>query len=114
MLPVERAAGWVARCRAYAVRALPAATSASTSAVSEAMQTCSCAPVGALGDDVPGDGVPGDGVLGSAVRAVCGDWFVPTGDGEQPLPVCQRCEAEQPIAQLVLDLIRAAGPPAAR
>lgn len=47
-------------------------------------------------------------VVGEAVRAVCGAWFVPTRDEATAagLSVCARCEAEVPIAQAVLALLR--------
>lgn len=48
-------------------------------------------------------------VFGKAVRAVCGEWFVPTRTqgAESALPVCGECERQKPVAQLVLNLIRA-------
>lgn len=48
-----------------------------------------------------------DGFVNAApVRGVCGVWFVPSRGGLSGLPVCERCEAEQPTAQAVLDLLR--------
>ncbi len=45
-------------------------------------------------------------VLGHAARALCGVWFVPRFDATCELPVCQTCEASQPLAQAVLDRLR--------
>lgn len=42
---------------------------------------------------------------GSAVRGVCGSWFVPTRDKSATLPVCPRCDQEMPVASLVLQVI---------
>lgn len=47
-------------------------------------------------------------VNGNAVRGVCGVWFVATRDESAGLPVCDRCEAERPAAQHVLELLRSA------
>ena len=46
-------------------------------------------------------------VLGRAARALCGAWFVPRFDATCELPVCETCEASQPLAQAVLDRLRA-------
>ena len=45
-------------------------------------------------------------VEGTAVRAVCGEWWVPVGDEitHNDLPVCPRCEDEQKVAQALEDL----------
>ena len=45
-------------------------------------------------------------VYGKSVRAVCGEWFVPTRDESAGFPVCGNCENERPIAQAVVDLIQ--------
>lgn len=49
-------------------------------------------------------------VSGKEVRALCGSWFVPTHDegSESMLPICEACEKEKPVAEFVLDVIRAA------
>lgn len=46
-------------------------------------------------------------VLGRAVRAVCGQWWVPVGDGttHSTLPICHDCDREAPFAQTVRDLL---------
>ncbi len=41
---------------------------------------------------------------GVAVRAVCGEWFVPSCD--EGLPICSLCDERHPVAQKVLDLLR--------
>ena len=46
-------------------------------------------------------------VTGKAVRGVCGVWFVTTRDESADLPVCPRCEQQLPVAQTVLDILRA-------
>jgi len=45
-------------------------------------------------------------VHGTPLRGVCGVWFVASRDESSGLPVCERCEAEQPAAQMVLDYLR--------
>lgn len=45
-------------------------------------------------------------VHGIPLRGVCGDWFVASRTETCNLPICERCEAEQPAAQVVLDLLR--------
>ena len=45
-------------------------------------------------------------VHGTPLRGVCGVWFVASRSENCGLPVCERCEAEQPAAQVVLDLLR--------
>lgn len=48
-----------------------------------------------------------DGYVNSVpLRGVCGVWFVASRSGECGLPVCERCEAEEPAAQYVLNVIR--------
>lgn len=46
-------------------------------------------------------------VTGRAVRAVCGQWWVPVGDESThaALPLCPECEQETPFAQTARDLI---------
>ncbi len=46
-------------------------------------------------------------VDGRAVRAVCGEWWVPTGDDSThaDLPICPECEEEEPFAQLAVSLL---------
>lgn len=46
-------------------------------------------------------------ITGRAVRAVCGQWWVPVGDHHThaDLPVCPDCEREKPFAQLVHDIL---------
>lgn len=47
-------------------------------------------------------------VSGRAVRAVCGQWWVPIGDDHTHanLPVCPDCERDAPFAQVVHDILR--------
>lgn len=47
-------------------------------------------------------------VYGRAVRAVCGDWWVPIGDDttHTNLPICADCDLEMPVAQALKDLLR--------
>lgn len=45
-------------------------------------------------------------VHGKPLRGVCGVWFIASRNEACGLPVCERCEAEQPAAQMVLDLLR--------
>lgn len=47
-------------------------------------------------------------VFGRAVRAVCGDWWVPVGDAftHSDLPICAECNAELPVAQALKNLLR--------
>ena len=47
-------------------------------------------------------------VNGSVIQALCGEWFVPTRDGEAlpELPICLDCEAVEPLAQQLHNLIR--------
>ncbi len=45
-------------------------------------------------------------IEGRPVRGVCGTWFVPTRDESAGLPVCPRCDAEKPIAEALLQLMR--------
>ena len=47
-------------------------------------------------------------VEGRAVRAVCGQWWVPVGDSSThpELPVCPECEAEEPFAEAALRILR--------
>lgn len=42
-------------------------------------------------------------VEGKAVRAVCGVWWVPTGDEctHNDLPICEECESERPFAEAI-------------
>lgn len=49
-------------------------------------------------------------VYGFAVRAVCGQWWVPAGDGEHypELPICSDCETELPAAQALRTLLNEA------
>lgn len=44
-------------------------------------------------------------VNGNAVRAVCGEWWVPVGDEmtHSHLAICPACEREEPFAQLISD-----------
>lgn len=51
-------------------------------------------------------------VQGSAVQAVCGQWWVPIGDAQThpDLPVCSKCEAEEPWAQAISNLKKSANP----
>ena len=46
-------------------------------------------------------------VSGRAVRAVCGQWWVPVGDDttHSELPICPDCENEEPFAQTARDLL---------
>lgn len=46
-------------------------------------------------------------VYGNAVRAVCGEWWVPRGDAQAfpDLPICTDCEMELPAAQVLKRLI---------
>lgn len=46
-------------------------------------------------------------VYGHAVRAVCGQWWVPVGDGKThaELPICADCEREEPFAQSAWDIL---------
>lgn len=46
-------------------------------------------------------------VSGRAVRAVCGQWWVPIGDDSthSTLPICPECEDESPFAQTARDLL---------
>jgi len=50
-------------------------------------------------------------VDGTPVRGVCGIWFVASHGEECGLPICSQCEAEQPMAQAVLDLLRSRNDP---
>lgn len=45
-------------------------------------------------------------VEGSAVRAVCGDWWIPSGDENthSELPICEKCESEHPFAEAISHL----------
>jgi hypothetical protein len=45
-------------------------------------------------------------VNGTPLRGVCGVWFVASRTAECGLPVCERCEDERPIAQMVLDMLQ--------
>ncbi|MFJ6678625.1 DUF3039 domain-containing protein [Microbacterium sp. NPDC091382] len=45
-------------------------------------------------------------VTGSAVRSLCGGWFVATENEGAGLPVCDHCERIKPFAQEVLDQLR--------
>ncbi|MET3861237.1 hypothetical protein ABIE38_002170 [Dietzia sp. 2505] len=47
-------------------------------------------------------------VEGRAVRAVCGQWWVPVGDSSThpELPVCPECEAEEPFAEAALRILK--------
>lgn len=45
-------------------------------------------------------------VFGTAVQALCGLWFVQSKDETAGLPVCGSCEAQEPHAQALLDLVR--------
>lgn len=47
-------------------------------------------------------------VHGCAIRAVCGQWWVPAGSDETfpELPICEDCEAELPVAQALKALLR--------
>lgn len=47
-------------------------------------------------------------VEGNAVRAVCGQWWIPVGDESTHtnLPVCPECEAEKPFADQALSLLQ--------
>lgn len=46
-------------------------------------------------------------VYGSAVRAVCGRWWIPVGDATtHDLPICRDCEADLPAAQALKNLLR--------
>lgn len=47
-------------------------------------------------------------VEGHAVQAVCGQWWIPTGNEQTHahLPVCPECEAEEPFAQALVSLAR--------
>lgn len=46
-------------------------------------------------------------VTGRAVRAVCGQWWIPIGDvsTHSNLPICPECEIESPFAQAARDLL---------
>lgn len=48
-------------------------------------------------------------IEGDSMRAVCGVWFVPTQDAEgaATLPLCLACDERRPLAQTVLNFIRA-------
>nr|WP_253281620.1 DUF3039 domain-containing protein [Arcanobacterium phocae] len=43
-------------------------------------------------------------VDGTAVRAVCGVWFVPTLSDSANLPICCNCEQKKAAAQIIFDL----------
>ncbi|MDR7161404.1 DUF3039 domain-containing protein [Arthrobacter sp. BE255] len=45
-------------------------------------------------------------VTGSAVRGLCGGWFVPVLNESAELPVCDGCESILPLAQEMLDQLR--------
>lgn len=47
-------------------------------------------------------------VEGTAVRAVCGTWWIPVGDEltHSGLPVCETCETERPFAEAISQLMR--------
>lgn len=45
-------------------------------------------------------------VTGSAVRSLCGGWFVPTQSESADLPVCAGCESILPLAEKILDELR--------
>lgn len=47
-------------------------------------------------------------VEGNAVRAVCGEWWIPIGDESThaDLPVCDECEAEKPFADRAMDILQ--------
>jgi hypothetical protein len=47
-------------------------------------------------------------VEGRAVRAVCGQWWVPVGDSSThpELPVCSECEAQEPFAEAALRILK--------
>lgn len=47
-------------------------------------------------------------VFGRAVRAVCGDWWIPIGDAttHTDLPICADCDSELPAAQALKSLLR--------
>lgn len=45
-------------------------------------------------------------VNGSAVLSLCGEWFVPRRDSTAELPVCPRCEEQEPFAQALLNSLR--------
>jgi len=46
-------------------------------------------------------------VNGSAALSLCGEWFVPSVDDSSDLPVCSTCEELKPVAQALLDHLRA-------
>lgn len=50
-------------------------------------------------------------VFGRAVRAVCGNWWIPIGDDttHADLPICAECDSELPAAQALKSLLQGGG-----